>query len=255
MNYHNILKKKFIIVIRDKMCENGKRDYNNGRIYCIRNSIDKDLYIGSTCQSLSKRFQKHKDASKSYKKDRKLYTKINAFGIDKFYIELIEQYPCENVEQLRQREGELIRKWKPVLNKIIAGRTKDELDKTRVECDCGGSYLLSHKGEHLQSKKHLQGIGKYNEEEYKQSKRYKQIKSQYETTKDTLDEDKMREYKKKSYEKHKDEYSKNSKERMICECGADICKGSYLRHCKTKTHKNFLNNNIDNVRFQEEKQQ
>ena len=222
------------------MSENGKRDYGNGRIYCIRNSIDNELYIGSTCQSLSKRFQKHKDDSRGYKKDRKLYSKINALGIDKFYIELIEKYPCENVEQLRKREGELIREWKPVLNKLVAGRTKDELEKTRIECDCGGSYLLSHKGEHLQSKKHLQGLGTYNEEEYKQSKRYTQIKNQYDKYKDTIDEEKMKEHHKKSYEKHKDKYCEASKERMICECGADICKGAYNQHCKTKKHKNYL---------------
>ena len=41
-------------------------------------------------------------------------------------MELYEEYPCDNVEQLRRREGEIIRELKPVLNKQIAGRTEKE---------------------------------------------------------------------------------------------------------------------------------
>ena len=97
----------------------------------------------------------------------------------------------------------------------------------------------------MSSKKHLKALGTYNEEEYKQSKRCEKLKTQYDKYKDTIDEDKMKEHKKKSYEKHKDKYCETSKERMICECGTDICKGAYSRHCKSKFHQNFLNNNID----------
>ena len=55
----------------------------------------------------------------------------------------------------------------------------------------------------------------------------------------------MKEHKTKSYEKNKDKYIVKSKERVICECGAEICQGAYLKHCKSKHHQNFLNNNID----------
>ena len=99
----------------------------------------------------------------------------------------------------------------------------------------------------MNNKKHLKYLGIFNEEEYKQSKRCEKLKNQYDKYKDTLDEEKMKEHNKKSYEKHRDEYSKKSKERVICECGAEICQGAYLRHCKSKTHQNFLNNNIANV--------
>ena len=107
----------------------------------------------------------------------------------------------------------------------------------------------------MNSKKHLKFLGTYNEEEYKQSKRYQQIKNMYQNSKDRLDEEKMKEYKKKSYETHKDEYSEKSKERLTYECGADICRGAYNQHCKSKTHQKFLNSNIDNVSTQEETQQ
>jgi len=111
----------------------GKRDYNNGKIYVIRNSIDNDLYVGSSCQSLSKRLQKHKGDMNGEKKDRKLYSKMREIGKDKFYIELYEEYPCDNVEQLKRREGEIIRELKPILNKQVAGRTLAEWEEDNKE--------------------------------------------------------------------------------------------------------------------------
>ena len=127
------------------MSEVGKRDYQNGKIYVIRNSIDNEIYIGSSCQALSKRFQKHKDSLTTYKKDRKLYSKMIELGIDKFYIELIEEYPCDNVEQLRRREGEIIRELKPVLNKQIAGRTLAEWQEDNKELLKNGSNNITKK--------------------------------------------------------------------------------------------------------------
>jgi len=44
------------------------------------------------------------------------------------YIELIENFPCENKEQLNKREGEIIRSMDCV-NKRIAGRTMPEYRK------------------------------------------------------------------------------------------------------------------------------
>ena len=84
------------------------------------------IYVGSSCQPLSKRMAHHKTSSKSEKKKQiKLYKKMNEYGFDHFYIELYEEYPCENVEQSRRR-GETIRTLKPILNKKIAGRTRQE---------------------------------------------------------------------------------------------------------------------------------
>ena len=51
---------------------------------------------------------------------------IHDIGIDKFFIQLLEEYPCDNIEQLRKREGEYIQELKPVLNTQIAGRTLQE---------------------------------------------------------------------------------------------------------------------------------
>ena len=47
-------------------------------------------------------------------------------GIENFYIELIEEYPCENSNQLERREGEITRELKASLNQKISGRTVAE---------------------------------------------------------------------------------------------------------------------------------
>ena len=81
-------------------------------VYCIRNNEGDDIYIGTTTQPLSKRFYKHKQSLQMSSRSRyKIYQKMTDIGEDNFYIELIEEYPCENVEQLRKREGELIRRY------------------------------------------------------------------------------------------------------------------------------------------------
>jgi hypothetical protein len=105
----------------------SSRNYQNGKIYCIRNSIDDDIYVGSTTQPLSKRMAWHRQSSTQQKKKHyKLYQKMNNIGIDHFYIELYEQYPCQSKEELFRKEGETMRELKPVLNNKIQGRTLEE---------------------------------------------------------------------------------------------------------------------------------
>ena len=112
--------------------ERKPRDYKNGKIYCIRNHINDKIYVGSTCQSLSKRMAYHRqDCMKSNRYNTLIYKMMSDLGRDNFYIELIEEYPCENPNQLTRREGELMRELKASLNQVIAGRTIEEY---RVEC-------------------------------------------------------------------------------------------------------------------------
>ena len=112
--------------------ERKPRDYKNGKIYCLRNYANDKIYIGSTCQSLSKRMAYHRqDSIKPNRQRTLLYKTMTELGRDNFYIELIEDYPCENLSQLTKREGELTRELKASLNQKIAGRT---LEEYQVEC-------------------------------------------------------------------------------------------------------------------------
>ena len=105
-------------------------NFSNRKIYKITNDYNDDIYVGSTSDSLVKRFSAHKSLSQS--KDFPLYNLINEIGFERFRIELIENFPCEDVYQLRQREGYWIRQL-GTLNKIISGRTHKEYRATEKE--------------------------------------------------------------------------------------------------------------------------
>ena len=94
------------------------------RFYKILNSETDDIYVGSTTQKLSKRMTNHRTQAKRGK-NHLLYQKMREIGDDKFYIELVEDYPCDSLEQLNKREGEWIRQIE-TLNEKVAGRTKQE---------------------------------------------------------------------------------------------------------------------------------
>ena len=102
------------------------RDYSNGTIYCIRNNVDDDIYIGSTTQALSKRMVKHRSKVESKQANHyKLYQKMKNIGVENFYIELVKDFPCETLEQLRAEEGKFIRQM-GTLNFMVAGRDKKQ---------------------------------------------------------------------------------------------------------------------------------
>lgn len=106
--------------------------YQNGKIYMIRNEINDMVYIGSTISPLCKRWWIHKShSSKPYNNSAwcSFYPIIQEHGIDNFYIELYEDYPCNSKAELNRREGEVIREYKEkglCYNKQISGRTIKE---------------------------------------------------------------------------------------------------------------------------------
>ena len=70
----------------------------DGFIYKISNSINDKVYIGKTLSTIEKRFQEHiKDSNKETDNIRPLYRAIRKYGVDVFYIEVIEQVSIENL--------------------------------------------------------------------------------------------------------------------------------------------------------------
>ena len=78
-------------------------DYSKSKIYRIKNTINDKVYIGSTCNYLSLRKAIHKHHSRMYP-HRKLYSFINEIGFNNCIFEIVELFPCENNQQLRERE-------------------------------------------------------------------------------------------------------------------------------------------------------
>ena len=146
----------------------ASKDYKNAKIYKILNTIDDDVYVGSTCQPLSKRMAEHRGAlSKKACSNFKLYNKMKEIGKEHFYIELIEESPCDNVEQLRAREGHYIRQI-ATLNKLVAGRTKAEYEEYRHEAK--KEYCRKYRKEHYDAEKQKAYNEKYRSEHKEEMK-------------------------------------------------------------------------------------
>ena len=178
-------------------------DYKNGKIYKILNTIDVDCYVGSTCQPLSKRMAKHRESMhNTVKKDRKLYAKMHELGVFNFYIELIEEFPCENIEQLRKREGESIRQL-GTLNIQIAGRTRSETVK---------AYRETHSEQ-------LKDYFKDYYKDYYNSNRERVLERQ-----------------KQYYKENRDTINEYKSLKIECCCGSEVRQDNKARHEHTLKH-------------------
>lgn len=166
--------------------EKNKKNYTFGKIYKVEpvcEHDDKDVYYGSTTQTLSKRMGVHRGKYKLYKEGKQhkysIFDIFDKFGVDNCKIYLVEDFPCERKEQLEKREGEIIRTNKCV-NRTVAGRTPQDYreenrqlinTKARMyretnaqiikqkkaikhQCECGGNYTQDNKSVHMRTKKH-----------------------------------------------------------------------------------------------------
>ena len=100
-------------------------NYQNGKIYKLWSPEGDDIYIGATTQKLYARFYEHK--TKNNCSSRLLFQKYNDVRI-----ELIENFSCDNKEQLTKREGEYKRNTN-CINKNVAGITNKEYCKEWYE--------------------------------------------------------------------------------------------------------------------------
>ena len=141
------------------------RDYSKGKIYTIRNKHDENLiYVGSSIEEyLSKRFQKHKSH-----KHCSLYKYINEPNHnttwDDWYIELYEEYPCDNKLQLCRKENEIIRQI-ATINKIgyRTEEMKNQKDKEYRETNKEAIKIRNKKYVESNREKVLQKKKEYND--------------------------------------------------------------------------------------------
>ena len=99
-------------------------NYANGKIYQVVSPNYPVPYIGSTTVPLCKRIVQHRASSNTCR------SRIVIDAGDA-YIELIEEYPCENKEQLNKREGEIIRQRECVNHKIPCRTRKEWKDDNK----------------------------------------------------------------------------------------------------------------------------
>ena len=182
--------------------------YHNGKIYTIRSYQTNTFYIGSTCQPLYKRLCQHRMNYKMFLAGK--YHSVTSFNIlqfDDHYIELLEEYVCENKEQLTKKEGELIREHKDsCVNRYIPGRTDKEWRLDNIE-----KLQIQKKQYNDDNKDKMKQYYLHNKEDIK-------IKN------------------KNNYEKNKNLLQQQRSVTYLCECGIQIKLYDKERHSKSKKH-------------------
>jgi len=158
---------------------------------------------------------KHRACSKEDRSmNTPLYKEVYKTTWDDWYMELYENYPCENKAQLNKREGEVIRDIGS-LNKRIAGRTdkqyrSDNADKIK-------EYKKIYRHENSEKIKE-----KLKEHYHNNIEKYRE---------------KGREY----YQANTKKISEYRQEKITCECGAVICRIGKARHERSNKHINYIN--------------
>lgn len=126
--------------------------YSNGKIYKLVNSVDGRIYVGSTCNVLSKRLAEHKRAARQ-NPTRCVYEALNDVGWENVRIVLIEAFRCTNKEELTAREQYFMDMLRPSLNKQAASGQICEHQHRRSQCkECGSASICQHNRQRAQCK-------------------------------------------------------------------------------------------------------
>jgi hypothetical protein len=165
-------------------------DYQKGKIYKLYSPSKNLVYYGSTVQSLAQRLSGHIRGIRDYNKDnnKKYCSSFLVVECEDYKIELLEEYPCNNKQQLFKKEGEYIRN-NECVNKCIAGRTEQEynIDNANKIRERKKKYRIAN------ADKHKEWINQYRIDNVDKIKEYKK---QYRQT----NADEIKEYQ-KQYQK------------------------------------------------------
>ena len=222
-----------------------------GYIYKIINSIDNEIYIGSTFNELRHRLQQHKQAYNRWfngkQKDKcSIFNKFKLLGIENFKIMLIKKYDVyrefiKDRKHLLSKEQLWINKLK-CINSICAFNPipKKEYDK---------QYRLNNKEKINKKEKEYRLNNKEYYKEYRLNNKdkMKEYTKEYQIT----NKNKLKEYHKQYNENNKEkikeqkkEYYENNKEKIRqkfnCSCGGKYTRDGKSQHMKTKKHLNFI---------------
>lgn len=110
-------------------------NYKDGKVYEIICNITNERYIGSTTQRLASRLNDHK-------KSKRKTASSQIIERGNYYINLLEEFPCDNLEQLLKKEREWYDKLENI-NKHKPHCTREErLAQWRI---FGNAYYAKNK--------------------------------------------------------------------------------------------------------------
>lgn len=183
----------------------GNNPYENSKIYKIICNETNRQYIGSTINTLQHRLKDHILSKKSKEKNNsKQYNCASHQILDNCRIELIEEYKCKNLDELRIREQYHI-------------ENNDCINSIRAK-----------------------GIGKARyDENYRKNNRDKIMKNKREYYKNNRD--KVNKYKREYYKKNRDKCLARLSKKVECECGAIHRHDGTAKHKRSQRHVAFIN--------------
>lgn len=208
------------------------KDYQQGKIYIIRNSVNDKVYIGSTCKPrLCQRMVIHRSCMQRLLNGT--YKKMAEIGIESHYIELIELYPCDSVDELRAREGHWQRQYKETMwNRKIEGRTMKEY--THEYNEANREQIKEKAKEYYEA-----NLEQIREKAKERMHKYREAnpKTIYESRHKHLEANRERinKQKREQYEANRDRVLVKNNTKVSCpHCQMEMNRSSLSRHIKTK---------------------
>ena len=224
-------------------------NYSKTSIYkiCCKDTTIKDIYIGSTCNFIKRKYQHksscHNENTKKYNLKVYQFIRDNGGWFNWDMIQ-IKEFSCENKREKETEERKHIEELKSTLNSNIPTRSKKEWTETNI------NKVKKQRKEY--KSKNKEKINKKNKEWYKKNlekgKEYRiKHKEYYDTYRlenkeysDTYrlnNKESIKEYNKERYLKKKEDLN----QKIGCKaCKCMIRKGDFTTHCKTKKHLNNL---------------
>ena len=201
-------------------------DYSKGMIYKIYCNITGETYYGSTCNTLAKRIGQHRTDAKENSKS--LYTSSSIINRCDYDYSLIEKYKCNNKQELHARERCWIEN-NECVNKVVPGRTQKE-------------YYQDNKEELLEYQKNykVKNIEKINQQKREHYQENKKELLEYQHNYREANIDKIKQFQHNYRKENKEKIIEYRKQRVVCECGCELLRGSLCNHRKSKFHQELM---------------
>jgi hypothetical protein len=208
-------------------------NYEESKIYKIKSLLDESqFYVGSTTSTLEKRLYQHKsNGINNINRNVHIYFINN--GWNNANIELIENYPCKNKDELLFRETFWINELKPTLNCRKSRQTIEERKEYNKK------YVEENKDRIKERQKQYYNNNQEKIQEYRDGR--KEIRKEYDREYNIKNKEKKVEYKLQYNNENRDRVLEKKKEKILCECGDEHTRTNKSRHIKTKKHLDHIN--------------
>ena len=206
----------------------AQRDYSKGKLYKLVSDFTEKTYVGGTIKELSVRKSEHETGCDRWINEKPNSPYVSSFELLKLgecRIELLENFPCNNRRELEERERYWIEHTPNCVNKVIPFRTAEEkrerMQKYNQKYDA--EYYILNRESMLERAKEYYILNK--ESKIERAKEYY-----------ILNKERILERAKEYYILNREKSLQRVTEKITCECGVIICRGSKARHSRTQKH-------------------